>query len=776
MEPGLAEKFPEINTYSGQGIDDPFATLRMDYNPYFGFSAQVLSPGGRVFVDAYSLGDVEHYMSYYARDYRNSLKDSVGFSCSVLTGGEPVFSGRMMATGPCRGTELYTYRLAVACTGEYAVAATGLPTPTVAQTLSRITTTVNRVTGVYENEISVRLLLVANNSAVVFTDAATDPFTGNNSASTLINESQTVIDANIGTANYDVGHTFSTGGGGLAALNVICNAANKARGITGSPSPTGDAYDIDYVAHELGHQFGGNHTFNSMTGSCGGGNRNGATAYEPGSGTSIMAYAGICGSDNIQPNSDPFFHSVSFDEIATALSNNAAGAAGSCKGVILTGNTLPQITAMNNNGVSIPKNTPFVLTATATDADGDAITYNWEEWDLDNGGAWDAGAFSNNKPLFKSRLPKTSGSRTFPDIAVILAGYPANPPAVMGGLKGEILLSAGGGSRDVLFRLTVRDNRAGGGGVVTGGSGCQGAFSGVFKITMLSTAGPFAITAPNGGESWLGGSSQTLTWDVASTTAAPVSTANVSILMSTDGGYTYPTTILASTPNDGSQVITVPNIPTNNTVRFRVQAIGNIFFDITDANSTIVFNGVLPVGLMNFSATAKTNRIDLDWQTANEQNNAGFQIQRSEKDAGGFTTIGFVAGNGNSSLNQSYSYSDLNVRKNLRYFYRLKQVDIDGHTSFSQTRSAMIRDGQLSNILVTPNPAKERLMISFGGEQLALVNFSILDATGKLVLKKQLTPSPGSQVELDIRTLSRGLYFIRMEDGRDQEIFKFIKD
>ena len=775
MEAALSAKFPEISTYSGQGIDDPYATIRLDYNPYFGLSAQVLSPHGRVFVDPFSRGDTENYISYYSRDYRDP--DPVRFTCSVLDERDPSFLARTTAAGPCRGTQLYTYRLALACTGEYAVAATGLPTPTVAQTLAKMVTSVNRVSGVYEQEIAVRLLLIGNENLIVFTDPNTDPFTGNNSGSTLINESQTVIDANIGNANYDIGHTFSTGGGGLAAVDVVCSTGNKAKGITGRSSPLGDAFDIDYVAHEMGHQFGGNHTFNSITGSCGGGNRNAATSYEVGSGTTIMAYAGICGSDDIQPNSDPYFHTVSFDEIATALSNNAANNAGFCKVTIATGNTLPQITAMNNNGVSIPKNTPFVLTALATDADGDAITYDWEEWDTDNtGGAWDGGAFNNTKPLFKSRIPKTSGSRTFPDMAVILAGYPANPAATMGGLKGETLLSTGGGTRDVQFRLTIRDNRAGGGGVVTGGDGCQAGFTSIFKITMLSTVGPFTVTYPAGGEAWLGGSTQTITWNVASTTAAPVSTANVKILMSTDGGLTYPITLLGSTPNDGTEAVSIPNIATNNNIRIQVMAVGNIFFDISNANSTIVFNGALPVGFMNFTATAKTSHIELQWQTGNEQNNAGFEVQRSEGSAGNFVPLGFVPGAGTSQVSQNYDYADAAVRKNQRYYYRLKQVDIDGHSTYSPTRSAWITDSRLASVTVSPNPARDRLIISFGNDPTESLSAFIMDATGKQLLKKTFQPAAGSTVDWDIRSLARGIYFVWLQSGSDKEVIKFIKD
>ncbi len=567
MEAPLQAKFPEIRTYAGQGVDDPAATVRLSVSPYTGLHAQVLSPRGNVFIDPYARGDRANIISYY----RGDLQRSAPFLCEVP---EDAGTGQRIEAA-CRGIQLYTYRLAVACTGEYAIAVGGT---TAAALHAAIVTTVNRVNGVYEKELAIRLVLVANNDLIEFRDPATDPFNGNNSAGTLIGESQTNITSIIGTANFDIGHTFSTGGGGLAGLGVVCNPTNKARGITGSGNPVGDAYDIDYVAHEIGHQFGGAHTFNSTTSSCNG-NRSGSTAYEVGSGTTIQAYAGICGSDNIQPNSDPYFHPISFDQISNFV--EAGGA--SCRQVTATGNTLPVITAMNNNGASIPLNTPFTLTGTATDADGDALTYSWEEFDLGPSTAWNAGNNNTSSPLFKSRVPKTTGSRTFPDIAVILANYPTNPAATMGGLKGETLPTT---ARTMNFRFTVRDNRAGGGGVVSGGSGCSPGMTGAFQITTVAGTGPFVVSAPNGGESYAGGSTQTVTWNVAGTAAAPINCTEVRLLLSTDGGLTYPTVLLASTANDGSEAVTIPAVAST-TARVKVEAIGNVFFDISNANFTI---------------------------------------------------------------------------------------------------------------------------------------------------------------------------------------------
>lgn len=572
VEARLAAKYPEIITFAGRGITDAYATLRMDYNPYFGFSAQILTPNGNVYIDPYIKGNTSFVMSYFTKD----SKRNEPFKCNVLeVPGVLAKINTTLQAGPCRGTQLYAYRLALACTGEYATAVCKPLTATKPLTLAAMITSVNRVDGVYETELAVRLLLIANDDTLIYLNKNTDPYT-NNSSSAMLNENQTNIDKVIGSANYDMGHAFSTGAGGQAFLGVVCTNNVKARGVTGIPNPVGDDFDIDYVAHEMGHQFGANHSFNSTVSSCGGGNRNAATAYEPGGGTTIMCYAGICGSDDIQPHSDPYFHSISFDEISNYLQSGAT-----CKQVINLSNALPVITAMDNNGANIPLNTPFTLTGSATDADGDALTYSWEEWDLGAAGAWNSGANNATAPMFKARIPKTNSNRTFPDIDVILAGYPPNPPSQMDGLKGEVLPKV---ARTIKFRLEVRDGK---GGVVTGGNGCQSSFTDTFKIKAITSTGPFKVTSPNGGQKYTAGTNKKITWDVAGTGAGTtINCAKVKILLSADGGLTFPIVLKESADNDGSATVTIPSNPTTQ-ARIKVKAAGNIFFDISDTNFTI---------------------------------------------------------------------------------------------------------------------------------------------------------------------------------------------
>ncbi|MBL0343251.1 MAG: T9SS type A sorting domain-containing protein [Bacteroidetes bacterium] len=558
MHPDLAARYPDIETYSGQGITDPSASAKFDFTQ-FGFHAMILSATGSVYIDPYSQQDQQHYMVYYKKDFVTT-KDFVCLS----EGGPSMIEQEHAGLGNSAinksvGPELKTYRLAMAATGEY----TSFHGGTVGGALAAIVTSVNRVTGVYEREFAIRLVLIANTDTLIFTNAATDPYT-NNDGGIMLGQNQTTCMARIGGANFDIGHVFSTGGGGIAGLGVVCFFSQKAHGVTGSSSPIGDPFDIDYVAHEIGHQFGGNHTFNCEVGACQG-NRSFTTAYEPGSGSTIMAYAGICGNNNLQSNSDDYFHTKSFDEI---IVYTTTGIGANCPVVTTTSNNAPVI----NPGANyiIPYLTPFRLTGDATDPDGDPVTYCWEQFNLGPGGSWNAPV--SNAPIFRSFDPTSNPVRLFPKLSNILS----NTQTI-----GEVKPSY---ARILQFKLTARDNRLNGGGVTNMDTPMQ--------VEVINTGQAFAVTSPNvTGIVWSAGGIETVTWDIGGSDVAPINTPLVNILLSTDGGQTFPTVLASQVPNNGSFNVNVPNTPTT-TARVMVEGDGNIFFDINDKNFEIGFVGI----------------------------------------------------------------------------------------------------------------------------------------------------------------------------------------
>ena len=575
MEPGLAEKFPEIKTYSGQGIDDPTATVRLDFMPS-GFHSQILSTKGTILVDPFfARGDTDNYISYA----KNTVTPTDQFICnfketkefqSLIETRETRAFGDIDGPNVTSGATLRTYRLALAATGEYSAVFGG----TVAGAQAAQVLIMNRVNGVYERDVALRMVIIANNDLIIYVNGATDPYT-NNDGFAMLGENQSNIDTVIGTASYDIGHVFSTGGGGVANLNSPCGATTKARGVTGLPNPVGDAFSIDYVAHEMGHQWGSNHTFNANVSSCGGGNRSNANSFEPGSGVTIMAYAGICGSQNLAPNSIDTMHVRSLEVIVAFSQVNNGNL---CSVQTATGNTPPTVTMPDGSTFNIPKQTPFSLTAAATDPNSDSLTYDWQQYNA-GGTAGPANVVPNSdadgtpRPLFRNYNPTVSGTRFFPSLQFILNNANVPPNTTGGFMTGELLPAI---TRTMNFQVVVRDNRAGGGGINTTAA----------IVNVDGASGPFVITAPNTAVSWAGNSSQTVTWNVAGTTAAPVSAANVKISLSTDGGQTFPTTISASTPNDGTETITVPNIGSTQ-ARIKVEGVGNIFFDISAPNFTI---------------------------------------------------------------------------------------------------------------------------------------------------------------------------------------------
>lgn len=745
MSPGLQAKFPTIKTFTGQGITDKYAILTMDWTEQ-GFHAMTLSDvEGSVFIDPYAQGTKSEYISYYKRDFLDN-EGGLDESSSEILGTVSALAIANRNNTQCAGSTLYNYRLAVACTGEYAVAVAGF-NPTIANVLSAIITSVNRVDGVYEKECSISLNLVDNNSSIVYTNSSTDPYTNNNGG-TMLGQNQTTVDNFIGSANYDIGHVFSTGGGGVAGLGVVCVDGQKARGVTGRNNPVGDPFDIDYVAHEIGHQFRGNHTFKANTVSCSG-NGSTTTNVEPGSGTTIMAYAGICGAANdLQPNSDPQFHGISQDEIYdfVTIGNGAL-----CAVSTVTANLPPTVTVGSNQ--VIPINTPFVLTGSATDPNPtDVLTYSWEQMNFGSGFYnWNNSPQVSTQPLFRSFAPTTSPTRFFPRLQDQLNGS-----TTMGELMPNI-------TRSMRFRLTARDNKAGGGG------SCYNEVT----VNVRAEGGPFALTSPLGfGTNWTANTSQTVTWDVANTNNSPINTTTVNIALSTDGGNTFGIPIASNVPNSGSAVITVPNVNTFQ-ARVRVMAANSIYYCMS--NSDFSISGAVPVNWISFTANKiGTTVVALNWRVS-EKNNLKYEIERSI-DNKNFAKIGELAALNANSNNESYSFKDERASSG-KNFYRIKQIDIDGKASYSNT--IVVNFGKLDNTKfeVFPNPAKDRTnIVSFDAAK--NLNIQIVDLMGKVVYSQQRTKvEVGEQITLNINNLSNGVYTIKLvgENGSQLSVKKLVK-
>jgi hypothetical protein len=554
MEPELEAQFPGLKSYRGQGIDDPAMTVRFSRTPA-GLHAIVLAADRTFYIDPFPLraSDTETHITFFKADLPAGEKP---LDCHVGedAGGASILARRAQRSTPASsGETLRTYRLAVAATGEY----TRFHGGTVPGAFQAIFTTVNRVNAIYENDLAISLRLVAGEAKVIYTDPAADPYTNSN-AFKLVGENQKNMDAVLGADSYDIGHVFCVGGGGLASLRSVGQAGMKAQGATGSAKPAGDAFDVDYVAHEMGHQFGANHTFNATTGNCGSGNRNPTTAYEPGSGSTIMAYAGICGESDLQPHSHSYFHGASLEEVIDYVTGDAV-------------KSVPKLTPTNNCPPSvvagqhfiIPKGTPFTLRATGTDEDGDFITYTWEQFDLGDPSPPDDDAAAA-RPLFRSFNPVKESARYFPRLEDILSGRQ---------LVGEALPAR---SRVMNFRVTARDNHAGGGGF-----GYATA-----TVVVVTDSGPFVVTKPGAAAVWEAGSTQTVAWDVAGTRDAPVSCGSVKISLSLDGGKTF-TPLRVNAPNTGTAAVNVPSKPTTQ-ARVMVEAMDNAFFSVSKGDLQIV--------------------------------------------------------------------------------------------------------------------------------------------------------------------------------------------
>lgn len=547
FDEGLSERYPGYTSFTG--TNDSGDRLKLSISP-FGINGMIFSDKfGHIFIDPITLHDHnEVYQVYHKKDFR---KKTGKFTCSILSATDghlseytPIINEKSTGARYVGDCQLRSYRLAISCTGEYAAFHGG----TKEKVLAAYNTTMTRVNGVYERDAGITMKIIPDVDKIIYLNANTDPFTNGN-GDAMLGQNQTTIDNVIGRSNYDIGHVFSTGGGGVAQIRSPCGNS-KAMGVTGQNRPVGDPFDIDYVAHEMGHQFGANHTQNN---SC---QRSGQAAMEPGSASTIMGYAGIC-APNVQNNSDAYFHAHSLLEISNFV---VAGNGNSCATIIPVANAKPTV-SVTKNDYTIPRSTAFELTAIGTDPDGDILTYCWEQMN-NNVATMPPVATNTGGPTFRSLTPSISPTRYFPDL---LRRYG----------QWEVLPSV---TRNLNFRCTVRDNHP--------LLGCTDEVNVIVRVN--AQAGPFVVIYPNTSSvTWLSGSTQTVTWDIAKTDVAPINCTSVDVYLSTDGGESYPTLLATNVPNNGAVDIVVPGVSTTR-ARVMVKAADNIFFDVSNANFKIV--------------------------------------------------------------------------------------------------------------------------------------------------------------------------------------------
>ncbi|SHI35416.1 zinc-dependent metalloprotease [Flavobacterium terrae] len=543
----LQAQFPDIRAYVGKGINDKYAQIRLSVSPK-GLDATIFRAGK----DTELLEQYSNDGKVYAI-YTSKSQGAREFKCGTVENSlQAQMSDKNGISAKSNDRKWHVFRLAMSCTGEYAAFHGG----TTALVLAAFNNTMSRVNGVFEKEFGIHMNLVASTTNVIYLNAGTDPY-GDTDAN-YNTDLQDALTINVGDANYDIGHLVSAIGnnGNAGCIGCVCGTADtttapwtgvgagKGSGYTTSTAPIGDNFDIDFVAHEMGHQFGANHTF-TFSG------ENNTVNVEPGSGSSIMGYAGITGAYDVQPHSDDYFTYRSINQVQTNMTTKT------CQTTTNVANLPPVVTPGAN--LTLPIGTPFYLTGSITDPNGNPVTYCWEQNDDATTVGGNAGfvlSSKNNGPNFRSYAPTTSPVRYFPSLSALASNRTTF----------EVVPTI---ARTLNFALTGRDN------VV----GQYQTSTATMSVTFDATRGPLDVTSQNtDGISWLQNSTQTITWTVNNTNLM-AGAANVDILLSTDGGLTYPIVLLANTLNDGSQAITVPNIAATD-CRIMVKASGNVFFDV----------------------------------------------------------------------------------------------------------------------------------------------------------------------------------------------------
>ena len=795
--PELQAQYPEIRAYSGTGITDPKASINFSVSPS-GIQTMVLrGDSGSEFIEPLT----KDKSLYAITTSKNRSKGDLPLTCKTVD--VALNKDLVKKTSQLKSNNgvFKTMRLALSCTGEYTAYFGG----TVANALAAMNTTMTRVNGVFNKDLALKLEIIANNNAIIYTDATTDPYSdataGVDGDWTL--QLQNTLTSVIGSANYDIGHLFgaSGGGGDAGCIGCVCVdptvsvPAGKGSAYT-SPSngvPKGDSFDIDYVAHEMGHQLGANHTFSYDVEGTG-------VSVEPGSGSTIMGYAGIT-DYNVQSQSDDYFAYASIKQIQDNLATK------SCPVSSPMTNQTPTV----NAGVDyiIPKSTPFVLNGTASDPNGDTLTYCWEQNDSatnsENAGNSFAYAAKPNGPNFRSFLPSSVTNRYFPALGRVLSGQLTT--------SWESVSSVG---RNLNFAFTARDNAALGFGQTN---------TDTMLVAVDGTKGPFAVTSQNTPDSsWVMGSSQTISWSVNSSNLLS-GAGFVNIRLSTDGGLTYPMYLASNTLNDGSEVVTAPLTAAKN-CRILIEPVGNIFYAVNSKPFALgytvatscnlyTFAGPFPVAIpesatyaeqsivvpassseitdVNFNVNFTHTYIsDVQIELVSPKGTVVKLFDRScgatntslvlvYDDLGGLLTCGSITSQTVAPAGLLSAFNGENPGGTWKLRFRDTGV---GDTGRIDTASVQICSSsyatlatpsfEINDFVLYPNPNKGDFNIRFSSSNTTAIKVFVTDMLGRKIYQKEFENTGDFNQNIQLKNASTGTYVVTVVDGDRKGVSKII--
>lgn len=785
MSPELQALYPQIRSYVAQSIKNPTNTIRFSVSPEKGLSGMIRSGvKGTTIIDPYT-SDTNYYLVF---NKSNSQRSGEAFTC--LTEDEAVNFGRRVTEenqilNNADDNILRTFRAAFSVSGEYSTFHGG----TLANVNAAINATLTRVNGIFENDFKINMVLVPNNDLVVFFNAGTDPY---NAENTWASSLKTTLDANIGLANYDIGHLMNASGnnGNAGCIGCVCNA-NKGTGYTTSVSPTGDNFDIDFVAHEVGHQFGGNHTYSiDIEGT----NVN----VEPGSGTTIMGYAGITGpATDVQAHSDAYFHAVSIQQVTNNVKNKT------CPTTTIINNAIP--TANAGADVSLPIGTAFYLTGSGSDVDSDGLTYCWEQMNsATNANQTIPRAAATNGPMFRSFTP-TASPRTY---------FPSLQSVIQKGIQRDRWEKVPEVTRNLAFRFTVRDNEIGG----------AANESDDMVVAFNSATGPFKVTSQNAvGQAWNLGSTQTITWSVNNTNTL-TGAQNVNIKFSTDGGLTFPITLASNVPNNGSATVTAPSTPalkcriliepTNSSfyaVNSKPIALG---YTVTTSCQTYDFTSGFAIPDNGSSYTVRTLNVPVGGEISDVNVNVNAthtwlsDLNMAIVSPAGTVVTLFNQGCSNNgvtdNLNATFDedgtnpvcsatlagsvlpddvLSSLNGQNPLGNWtfgvVDLGAQDTGTLNSFSITvctQTAVLGTDSfgLADFKIYPNPNKGNFNVQFNSDSGNEIKINIYDISGREIFAKSYQNSGLFSENLQLNSVGSGVYLVNVTDGDRKEVKKIV--